>query len=729
MTIRTDGAPPGAEVLPDRTAATRHRLHGSLRRHRPAATVLAWSTTTLSGALAVATLWLASLNGRTPRAMVVDQGIAALVLLSLGCAAVGGLIAARRPEHPLGWLFCAAAVCQGMLVLAEEYGLHGLRTRPGVLPLGAEAAWLKEWIWAPGFGLLLVFLPLLFPTGRLPSHRWWPVAWLGGLAIGLSSALLAVPLWNARGTSLLDPAGAAEYLVAPTWARLVDVVAVPLLLIAASGAAASLCLRFHRARRTERRQITWLLAAVTLTLIFVVASEKLPVSDGGLLGTVLAVLGLVAVPSIPVATAIAVLGYRLYDIDLVLNRTLVYGTLVAVVTGGYVLAVAGMGALVSSEDDLFVSLVATGIIAVLFTPLRSHLQRAVDRLMHGQRHEPYAVLATLGRQVEAALEPRAVLLAIADTVARTLKLPHVAVELRRHDASANSGFEGGAMVGAPVGEPLLLPLTHGGEPLGRLVVSPRRVGECFDSAERQLLADLARQAGVAVQAARLTLDLQRSRERLISAREEERRRLRRTLHDGVGPALSSTVLKLGAVRRLLPRDSSAHELLHQVREDMRATVAEVRSLAYDLRPPALDQLGLVPAISDHVERSRAAEGGAEGWGMHVEVDAADPLPPLAAAVEVAAYSIAREALTNAARHAKARHVRVRLRLDGPPGRRQLAIEVADDGTGLSPGHLPGVGMQSMRERAEELGGTLTVEAPTNGGTRVLARLPCGEVAR
>jgi signal transduction histidine kinase len=684
--------------------------------------VLAWSMTALCGGMAVATLWLASLNGHTLSVMVVDQGTAALVLLSLACSAVGGLLAARRPGNLLGWLFSAAGVCQGMLVLAEEYGLYALRTRPGLLPLGAEAAWLKEWVWAPGIGLILVFLPLLFPTGRPLSRGWWPVAWLGGLAIGLSSALMAAPLWNARGTALLDPSGAAEYLVAPTWARLLDVVAVPLLLIAAAGAAASLCLRFYRARGAERQQIICFLAAVTLTLIFVVASELLP-ADGSLLATCLAVLGLVVVPSIPVATVIAVFGYRLYDIDIVINRALVYGALATVITGCYVLAVAGVGGLVSPEDDLFVTLVATGIVAVLFAPLRTRLQRAVDRLMHGQRNEPYAVLSTLGRQVDAALEPRAVLFAVVDTVARTLKLPHVAIELRRHDASGDGDFETGAVVGAPVGEPLLLPLTHGGEALGRLVVSPRRVGESFDSGERRLLADLARQAGVAVHATRLTLDLQRSRETLVTAREEERRRLRRTLHDRVGPTLSSTMLKLGAVRRLLPADSSAHELLHEIREDMRATVAEVRTLAYDLRPPALDQLGLVSAIVDHVERGRAADDSPATWAMHVEVDAGEPFPALPAAVEVAAYSIAREALTNAARHAAARHVRVRLRLEG----RLLVMEVADDGTGLTPDHVPGVGMQSMRERAEELGGTLTVEAPTNGGTRVRARLPCGDV--
>jgi signal transduction histidine kinase len=237
---------------------------------------------------------------------------------------------------------------------------------------------------------------------------------------------------------------------------------------------------------------------------------------------------------------------------------------------------------------------------------------------------------------------------------------------------------------------------------------------------------LTRQAGVAIHAVRLTNELQRSRERLVATREEERRRIRRDLHDGLGPALSSAMLKLGAARRLLPFDSPADDLIVEVRNDMRATVADVRRLVYDLRPPALDQLGLVLAIRDYAEQcGNPNETGGEG-GLRVTVEAPEQLPPLPAAVEVAAYNIAREALTNAARHAQARTCHVRLALEDAPERSELRLEIADDGVGLPAGHRVGVGLSSMRERAEELGGTCIIESPPEGGTRVLARLPAGK---
>jgi signal transduction histidine kinase len=208
----------------------------------------------------------------------------------------------------------------------------------------------------------------------------------------------------------------------------------------------------------------------------------------------------------------------------------------------------------------------------------------------------------------------------------------------------------------------------------------------------------------------------------VATREEERRRIRRDLHDGLGPALSSAMLKLGVARRLLPFDSPADDLIVEVRNDLRATVADVRRLVYDLRPPALDQLGLVLAIRNYAERC-APDADA---GMRVTVEAPEHLPPLPAAVEVAAYNIAREALTNAARHARARTCHVRLALERAPERSELRLEIADDGVGLPAGHRVGVGLSSMRERAEELGGTCIIQSPPEGGTRVLAHLPIGK---
>jgi signal transduction histidine kinase len=308
-------------------------------------------------------------------------------------------------------------------------------------------------------------------------------------------------------------------------------------------------------------------------------------------------------------------------------------------------------------------------------------------------------------------------------VREALRLPYAAVTLRHAE-----GFATVVEVGTPVAGALRLPLAYQGEPVGELRLGPRAPGEPFSLADRRLLEDLARQAGVAVHAVRLTADLQRSRERLVSAREEERRRLRRDLHDGLGPALGAQRLKVGSARALYAHDPAAADaLLAELETDLGAALTDIRRLVYDLRPPALDELGLVGAIrqgaapyggrGDHT-------GGANGDRLRVEVVAPERLPPLPAAVEVAAYRIAQEALTNVARHAHARTCQIRLSLDDTA----LRVAVTDDGVGLSepragsPRHT-GVGLVSMRERAEELGGTCQVETPPQGGTQLLARLP------
>jgi signal transduction histidine kinase len=269
------------------------------------------------------------------------------------------------------------------------------------------------------------------------------------------------------------------------------------------------------------------------------------------------------------------------------------------------------------------------------------------------------------------------------------------------------------------------------EEMGRLVISPRAPGEGFSDADRRLLEDLARQAEVAVHAVRLTADLQSSRERLVTTREEERRRLRRDLHDGLGPTLASLVLKLDAARKMVrPKPADAEEMLSHLKNQTQDTVGDVRRLVYGLRPPALDDLGLVAAIRqqarghdfvDGLSRKTENEAAAVDGKASCSIDAPDDLPLLPAAVEVAVYRIAQEALTNVARHARARRCRVRISVDRAGG--ALTLEVRDDGVGLAEGRRAGVGLSPMRERAEELGGRCEVEPDPEGGTRVLARLP------
>jgi signal transduction histidine kinase len=380
--------------------------------------------------------------------------------------------------------------------------------------------------------------------------------------------------------------------------------------------------------------------------------------------------------------------------------------------GIYVFAVVALGALFQARGNLAVSLLATGLVAVLFQPLRGRLQRGVNRLMYGERDDPYAVVSRLGRRLEAALDPEAVLPTVVETIAQALKLPYAAILLKEGE-----GFRTATSYGSPRGDPETLPLVYQRVELGRLVLSPRAPGEGFSDADRSLLGDLARQAEVAVHAVRLTTDLQHSRERLVATREEERRRLRRDLHDGLGAQLAGLNVQAGTLRRLIPSDpDAADELVVELREELRGAITDIRHLVYDLRPPALDDLGLVESLCQLAERY-----GARDEPLRVSVEAPEDLPDLPAAVEVAVYRITQEALTNVARHARAHSCVVR-----PVVNDDVTLEIVDDGVGIPAGRSAGVGLSSMHERASELGGSCTVEPVPKGGTRVLVRLPLPE---
>ena len=504
--------------------------------------------------------------------------------------------------------------------------------------------------------------------------------------------------------------------------------------------------------RAERQQTKWVVfgfALAILLLIFTRLIFFLLPSDLNNSPVVNYLLGggsvYLSFMLIPIFIGIALLRAQLFDIDLIIKRTLVYGVLTACVVGIYVLVVGYLGALFRTGSNLVISLLATGLVAVLFQPLRELLQRAVNRLLYGQRDEPYRVISRLGQRLEATVAPDAALSVIVETVAQALKLPYAAISLKsiaatNSDLASKAGMQGSvlqqdeefaiaASYVAKTGEASLagtlpprpetllhLPLLYQSEQVGELLLAPRSRGDSFTPADRRLLDDLARQVGIAAHAVQLTADLQQSRERLVTAREEERRRLRRDLHDGLGPTLAALNLQAGAVRTLIPRDpAEATALVTEWRGTLRTVIADIRRLVYDLRPPALDELGLIGAI-----REQAAQYSTQAGtnGVQMVVEAPDRLPPLPAAVEVAVYRIALEALTNVARHAQARACHVRLWLDDA-----LRLEVTDNGIGLSEEHRAGVGMLSMRERAEELGGSCSIELALPRGTRVYARLP------
>lgn len=411
--------------------------------------------------------------------------------------------------------------------------------------------------------------------------------------------------------------------------------------------------------------------------------------------------------ALPIAIAFAIMRYRLWNIDFLINRTLVYGTLTACVVAFYVLVVGGLGALFQSSGNFFFSLLATGVIALIVNPLRLRLQQFVNRLMYGERDDPYKVLSQLSQHLEATQTPDSILSTIVETITRTLKLPYAAILL-----ADGKTLQTAAEAGSPTEPFLTLTLTHQNQTIGELRAAQRSANEPFTPVERRLLEDIAAQTGVAVHNVRLTADLQRSREQIVSAREEERLRLRRDLHDGLGPKLAGQTLKLEAAMDALDNETeTARALLKESMTESQTLITEIRRLVYGLRPPALDQLGLLSAI-----REQAAQYQMNG--LQVTVSAPDSLPTLPAAVEVAAYRIVQEALTNVSRHARAKTCTVTLAIN-----KDLEIEVRDDGIGLSQTRKPGVGLSSMRERAEEIGGMCVIENAEKGGTRVKARLP------
>jgi signal transduction histidine kinase len=425
---------------------------------------------------------------------------------------------------------------------------------------------------------------------------------------------------------------------------------------------------------------------------------------------------------IPLSISFAIFRSRLWEIDSIINRTLVYGTLTTCVIIFYVLVVGGLGLVFQAQGNLFISLFATSVVAILFQPLRNRLQRTVNRLIYGERDDPYSILSRLSQRLETTLAQDAVLVTIVETVALALKLPYAAISLEQDGTSVIAASFGKSSEEEAYAR---FPLLVQSETVGELMLAPRLPGETFTAPELRLLQDLTYQIGMAVNAQRLAADLQhmalalqQSRERIVLAREEERRRLRRDLHDDLGPTLAALALSATTVSDLIPTDpNAAIQLANELQSELRATIGNVRRLVYELRPPTLDELGLVAAIRERAVQLSSQPTG----GVQIRVQAPETLPVLPAAVEVATYRIVQEALTNITRHAHAQHGLVRLSL--VEDKKVLQIEVIDEGIGLPQERHRGVGLFSMRERAEELGGSCTIEKQNGSGTRVCAQIP------
>lgn len=650
-----------------------------------------------SGGVAPVELPLLENLGLSPE-FFAAYGIALELIFALGFVLVAGFIFWRKSSDRQALFASLTLLLFG--TATQPYAMHAL--------VEAQPAWgqLVDGLHFLGSASFSLFL-FIFPDGHFVPRwtRWVALVWIIWLL-----PRYWFPDWPPSGSD--------------TW------LAWPNLVIWLGALGSAVYGQIYRYRRVsnwvQQQQTKWVVFGIAVGLasfiiVNIVVSATVPVpalaSD---LTTLMVGAALMngALLLIPLSIGIAVLRYHLFDIDFLINRTLVYGALTVSVVGIYVLVVGYLSVLfrtAGGQGHFAISVLATGLVALLFQPLRNRLQREINRLMYGERDDPYAVLSRLGQRLEATLAPEAVLPTIVETVKESLRLPYTAITLQHDDT-----FAVAAESGTPVSEVLRLPLVYQNKTIGQLLVGPRASGESFSSADRRLLDDLAREAGVAVHAVRLTTnlqrmteDLQRSREHLVTTREEERRRMRRDLHDGLGPTLASLAQLLDTARSLVARDpDAAAALLNDIKGEVKSTITDIRRLVYALRPPVLDELGLVSAIGEHVGRYNQPNG------LQVSINAPDHLPLLPAAVEVAAYHIALEALTNVARHAHARSCRICLSLqDG------LCIEITDDGEGLPAAFHTGIGLTSMRERAAELGGEFKLESGATHGTRVWARLP------
>jgi signal transduction histidine kinase len=703
---------------------------------RRRAAVIAWAvlvatvvTSAAGGVLDV--LRQASVHGVPPAVPSDVQYIANAILY----AVAGVLIARRRPENPIWMALAGAGLCGGVFGLLAEYTIYSQLVVPGGLPGQAVATWVSAWIF-PTIPALTVLVLLLFPTGTTLTPRWRFAPLL--VATGYLLAIVGLafhPRWiQNRPEGSLEPIHNPLGLAAAGPALdVVNLVGNSLLGIAFVLGAISLALRYRRGSVEERQQLKVLVyTAAFVPLSFVlypVTSQEgaiTPITVAALALTSIGVLG------IPIAMGVAILKYRLYDIDVVISRTLVYGALAAFITIVYVAIVVGVGTLFGSggQPNLILSIIATAIVAVAFQPVRERLQALANRLVYGQRATPYEVLSRFSERVaetyaaEEALPRMARVLAEgtgADQAQVWLRAGRVLRPAATWPATNGSSPPAAEVVADARAVPELpgdqaVAVIHRGELLGALSVT-KRAGELLTPIEQKLLDDLANQAGLVLKNVGLTADLharlddlRASRQRLVAAQDEERRRLERNLHDGAQQNLVALKVKLALAETLAASDPArAKALLSQLKGDTDEALETLRDLARGIYPPLLADKGLTAAIESQARKATVP--------VAVQADGVGRYPQ---DVEAAVYFCVLEALQNIQKYAGASRATVRIRADDGA----LSFEIEDDGRGFDATSMRrGAGLTNMADRLDALGGGVEIDSAPGQGTRLRGRLP------
>lgn len=680
-----------------KTLAMRHaEVVGPGSRHLAARR--AWYSFGAAGTIALAVAALLALRVAN-QGRLVDTWWFGNSVIAIGLGGVGLMLVIRVPANVIGRLFLFGGLCQAVLGLGRQWAVFvelGERHLPGA----SLAGWLGTWPFVPAMAAFPLIL-LFFPDGALPSRRWRPAVWwtLGCTAGGVIAVAVSYGPYTDDMPGLTNPIG-----IRSAGLEVVGSAALAGYALAVVLAAMSLVARRRGADTVVRQQLKWVMVAGGL-LAFEVLLEIVP--GPGSLGFT-SWTGPLAVALFIGSIVVAVLRYRLWDLDVLIRWSLVYGALTLLVAGAYLGVVIATEAITASEVALGPSLLAASLAVAVVAVLRDRVHRWVERAFYGDRRDPYRALTSLGERLDAPGSSDDVLVEVVDAIAQSLRLGYVAVIVPTEGLIAATGTPGTHVHRIP-----LVFRTH---EVGQLAVSPRQ-GTRLGRSQRGVLTDLARPVAAVLQAVAAGRALEASRLDLMTAREAERRRVRRDLHDGLGPALAATRMKLdGALLLIDGNPDQARAVLTKLADEVAGTVDDVRRLVDDLQPSVLSEIGLVAAVS---EQARAFTGPLESGGaLTVEVHAPMHLHGLAPGVEIAAYRIVCEALANVARHAGATRCRVTMTAGD-----DLRLRVDDDGVGIGANARVGLGTISMEERSAELGGTCCIGASPLGGTQVAVSIP------